>query len=747
MKLPILSLVLTLTLPLSAALVPGSEKPVTAPVTDVAAYDQSDARIASDGDSFLAIWIDHAITGPGDVLAMRVSPNGTRFGDEPIRIAATPDDESQAAIAWGAGRYLVVWSTPTALRARFAGSDASLSATFDIEALPHGATRPQVAFNGHVFLVVWSNGFGATFRGALIDPNGTVLQKIDVAPTAQTVDDFAVVAAGGAFQFVSAITDFGGVPTGNGFPADIGLTRIDENGTVGTRVVVAPSSSPVFTLSAASRNDEIAIGWVTALAIPGASVRTVRVTPAGAGAIESYPANGEVLEDVVADASGFLVFYGKGNVHFLHRLGSTTVPRTINVSPAAEIEVLDAASNGSNTVVVSRTLGAPGFEHGPAGGDLFSASLRVPGGDWLVVAPRHQMFPDIAAATDLRLAVWCEYAGDVNRRNIFASRLDANGLPLDPAGFNLGVILLNATPPRVASNGTDWLITWVDGTTVYGVRVSHSGTRLDAEPFVIAADVLTGSSVAVTWDGTQYVVVYQRGQFLRGLRATIRAARVSPEGAIAPELTLSAEASNELPTIASGSDGSLVVWRSGPFLQGALLSRTGTTTPISLPATSPAGLRPTVAFNAGTYLVAAPVTGSFGTELQWTLVSAAGNVSVPSTAFVHVDSTVTIDTYGSPSVELEPFGDSFLLYWNGVGHTREQRFATVYSARISRDGVLADAPVPIGTTLADLWSTLGASGATVVYARPIGHPVREITRVFSRTMQVVAGNPRRRAVR
>jgi hypothetical protein len=748
MRLATLSLLLTLTLPLTAALVPGSEKPVTAPLLDVAAldvaaYDQSDARIATDGNSFLTIWIDHSLIGTGDLLGMSVKADGTRAGDEPMRIAATPDSEQRPALAWGAGRYLAVWSTPLGLRARFIGNDSALSATIEIEALPNGGTQPYLAFNGHVFLVVWSNGFGATFRGAVIDGNGTVLKRFDVASTDKTLSDSALAAAGGAFQFITAISDFGGAPNGNGYPADVGMTRIAEDGTVGPRVVVAPASTPAFTLSAASRNDEIAIGWTTALAIPGALVRTVRVTPSGAGAVESIPADGLVLNDVAADASGFLVLYGDHQHRYLRRLDSAS-SITLAV-PALESELLDAASNGARTVAIVRGLPRLGFEYGPAGGDLYLMRLDTHDFQPLVVAPRHQMYPDLAAATDLRLAVWCEYLGNERRLGILAARLDPNGQTLDPAGIDLGADVYHPAPARVASNGTDWLVTWVDDVTVYGARVSHAGVRLDAAPLVIATGVLTGSAVAVSWDGTQYVVVYQRGQFLRGLRATIRAARISPAGVIAPELTLSSEAANELPAIASGANGSLVIWRSGVFLQGALLSRAGTSSPVTFPAASPVGYRPTVAWNGGTFLVAAPVTGSFGTEVQWVLASESGNVSVPQTSFVDIDSTITNDTYGFPSVELEPFGDSFLLSWNGVGHGLERR-ASVYAAGITRDGQLADPPVAIGITVADLWSTLGATGATVVYARPLGHPVREVTRVVARTMQLVPGNPRRRAV-
>ncbi len=53
--LVLLSLLLTVAVPLHATLVVGSEKGVTAPVPDVAAFAQDHGRIATDGDTFLAV--------------------------------------------------------------------------------------------------------------------------------------------------------------------------------------------------------------------------------------------------------------------------------------------------------------------------------------------------------------------------------------------------------------------------------------------------------------------------------------------------------------------------------------------------------------------------------------------------------------------------------------------------------------------------------------------------------------------
>jgi hypothetical protein len=199
---------------------------------------------------------------------------------------------------------------------------------------------------------------------------------------------------------------------------------------------------------------------------------------------------------------------------------------------------------------------------------------------------------------------------------------------------------------------------------------------------------------------------------------------VPAQGAItAPELTLSAESSNELPSVASGPQGSLAVWRSGSFLNGALLSPGGTIAPVAFPANA-IKPRPAVAWSNGTFLVAAP----FGDQLQWLLVSDTGVVRTPLSPFL---GTAT-------DVNLEAYGDGFLVYWKGGASD------TVFATRINAQGILTDAPKAVGTTVASLGPSFGAAGNTVVCARKIG---RENARVFAREIESVPGKPRRRAVR
>ncbi len=709
---------LVFTFSLGATLVTGSEKAVTTPVVDVAAFSQTRPHIATNGDSYLAVWIDEDTTAlDDDVHGALITADGKRFGDDVLRIATTSASEPQADVEFGRDRYLVVWVRGNVLFARFVAGDGSMSDVFDVGSMhpDMGSTQPQIAFTGNRFLVTWFDL--ETYRGSLIDLNGAVLNTFEIAPRQQTFLEAPTVAANGTFYFISSITDFSGVPNGNGYPGDVGVTPIDRDGNVGTRTVIAPPTTPVFDLRAASQESDFAIAWSTAIGISGGTVRAVRVTPAGAGAIETIPAEGKYLHALGADEAGFFVIYGADETKFLRRLGTATEFEI--ATPAVKTTVPDA----TGSIAIVRAIPPVGFDWGPAGADLYISHLVSGEIEPLAVAPRHQQQPDIAAAGDLRLVVWSEYIGSERRVGIVGARLDANGFSLDPEGIDLLGSVIHPIGPRVASNGTNWLVTWVDGTSVYAMRVARNGNLLDAVPMLVAAGVYGGSDVAVSWDGTQYVVIYLRGFFQRGLRTTVRAARVPAQGAItAPELTLSEELANEFPSIASGPQGSLVIWRSGISLDGALLSQGGTITPVAFPAGSITP-RPSVAWNNGTFLVAAP----FGGQLRWQLVSATGVVTTSTS----LPGSVT-------DVHAEAYGDGFLVYWKGNPGD------TIFAARISSTGMLLDGAKSVGTTLQSYAPSFGAAGNTIVYARPLG---RENARVYARDVSSVNGNPRRRSVR
>jgi hypothetical protein len=740
--LVLLSLVLTSPLLLNAALVPGTERSVTATTNDVAAFNQTAARIATDGDRFLAVWLQTNLGSVGDIHGALVSAEGKRLSDDVLIIANADIDERRPAVAFGADQYLVVWTTASAVRGRFIARDGVMSPTFEI-GTPNAVTQIQIAYTNSRFLIVYDTPSLGGFRGVLVDTNGTIMRTFVAASASATTPYTALVAANGAFHFFTAIADFNGVPNGNGYPSDVGMTDIDIEGNVSPRVVIAPATTPVFDLSATTKGNEMFVGWTTAIGIPGGTVRNVRIAPGGNSAIDVIPAENAYLHDVVADASGFLVIYGNAATKYQRRPGATE-PLSLIATPAGQTAILDSANNGQRTVVIVRGAATAGFDDGPAGADLYVTRLDRMEIEPLVVSPRHQSSPDVAAAGDLRLAAWCEYIGSERRLGIIAQRLDANGEALAATGIDLHASVFHPEMPRVASNGTDWLVTWHDAgfQTLYGSRVRQNGTLVDATPFVIATGLYASSDVSVGWDGTQYVVTYIRGQFLRGLQSIIHVSLVPPAGTTITSLPLHADVgANEFPSVAGNGNGSLIVWRSGTTLRGVMLSTSGNVTPLAFAGTPPMWPASAVAWNGTTYIVAAPLAGPTGSEVQWFLVSAGGTITQPAAAFPHIDAN-PIYLGGYPFIDVEADATGFLLYFHGVGIE-----PSVYAARIGADGQLVDAPAVVGTTRGDYHPTFGAAGNIVVYARKIGHTTGELTRVFARTVTHVQGQPRRRAAR
>lgn len=726
---PLLALLLSLTLPLRATLVPGSEKPVTAPRLDVAAFDQSAGKLASDGNSFLAVWISHTRGGIGDVHATQVTPAGKRVEDEPILVAATEENEDLVDIAYGGGRYLVVWSTPAAMRARFVSDDRSMSDVIEIATLTK-LSQPYVAFNGNRFLVVWDAV--TVYRGALLETDGAIVEHFDVASTDLTGTQVSLVAANSAFRFVTSVVDFGGVPNSNGYPSNVGYRTIDDDGDVSSRVLVAPATTPVFDLRAVSNGSEFVIGWTTAISIPGGTVRVARVDAFGTVQVETMPTEGMYLHDVGVDPFGFFAIYGADTTKYIRRLGATQ--SAVLPTPGTKTLVLDVARNSTRAVVLVKGGTVP-FDWDIDGGDLYLTPLDTGESQALAVAPRHQSSPDVAAAGELRLAAWSEYIGTDRRLSVVAARLDASGNTIDVNGIDLHANQFDRAIPHVASNGTDWLVVWHDLDRVLGSRIAHDGTLLDAAPFVIHESTDTYTGVAVSWDGAQYVVVYLRGINFRGVHTVVHARRVTAQGAVGPELTLSTNASNMFPSIASGSNGSLIVWHTGTVfgatsVAGVLLSRTGTVTNLAFPETTGSGFGPAVAWNGSTYLVAARYNPEpFKTVIRWQFVSPTGVVTTPVTPFVE-------SAIGS-TLEAEGHAGGFLLFWNGD--------ASLYTARLDAQGMLAEGPRFVAPVLNEFPDRVGASGNLLVYGRRIGHSTRELARVFARTIHIVSGNPRRRA--
>ncbi|HYI11223.1 MAG TPA: hypothetical protein VEK57_19360 [Thermoanaerobaculia bacterium] len=737
----LLALLLSLSFPLHAIVIAGAESAVTNAPLDLAGFDQNHGRIATNGSEFFAVWKD----GSEEVHGTAISPLGERLFPAPLRIATGASLDDAPAIDAGGGGYLVAWSThspggaPGRMQARMVFANSPMGTMLDLgESDQRG--RPRIAFNGTNFLVMWLAP-DLRLRGAVVRFNGELVRTFQIATAELTYPDIPLVASGNTFYFAIGRIDVSAPVTGEGNPAAVHLVSVGEDGTVGAPVVLSPASTPTYNLRADERGGNIVVAWSSAFFSANGTISSVRTTSAGAGPVETFPTGLLRLHDVIADsfAAGFLLVYGNETERRARYAGSTA-ESTLAV-PLPPMTIDDAAGNGERMLLLARAI-PPAGSSAPLANDLYLQRLDTPALEPLSLAPRHQTAPDIAAAGDVRLAVWSEHRGAERRMTFMATRIDAAGRTLDPDGIDLGMTMNQVLSPRVASNGTGWLVAWWENKKVYGMRIARDGTRLDPAPFLIADDAF--GDAAVSWDGQQYVVVFTRGIFLRGLQVRVIATRVLPSGAVqGPEIPLNQTGAHEAVAIASSpANGSLVVWRTDLRVNAALLSTGGTPATVELPNLFAISPRPAVAWNSGTFLVAAPHTGPFGTEARWYLVSPTGVVQTPLSAWPALRTSGT----GWPALELEPFEEGFLLYTADRGATASAE-TELSVTRISSQGVLTEGPQVIAGTVGDFRSPLGASGAAVVYARNIGHPVRGITRVFVRTLTNAARSPKRRAVR
>jgi len=650
------------------------ERELTPRQVDLAAFDQKNAHIATDGVSFFTIWEDNF-----DILGARLDASGALIDQTPVAVDATSNPVVLPEIAWGTDRYLAVWQTGSGVRGRFIERDGAMQEPFDIAGRTGYAGRMHIAFNGSVFLVMWLD---ATFRGAIVDPSGRVLATTEITRDF-TTSETDLVAMGGTFYFAYGVYRSDGM--------HVTALPIEASGEVGSKIEVAPPLRFGEKIHAAARANDLLIAWSADQAI-----HSVRLTRDAVGAVETIPVGFMWLENIVVDGFDYLLVYGDNAQKFARRAGApATTPLPVSAPP--ESLLLDAATSGTRIATIMRRYSP--FD--ATGGDLYTTVFGENAIAPLATGPRHQELPAIAAAGATKLVVWREHETSERKVALRALRLDASGAPLDAQPIELGAST-SRSAPQVASNGTGWLVVWGSNNIVHAVRVSHDGTVIDAAPLPLGNQLI--GDIGVVWDGRSYVVAFGAGVHTTYAMTVVR---VPASGS--PELPFGvhAPAPSGSPAIAAGPNGTLIVWYYINHIQGVLLSRTDVITPLAL--ATDYGYPSSVAWNSDAFLLVASYRGT----LHWLRIDAFGNAS---------QSPASIDAPGAVTPRVTAFGDAFLLLWID---------SDLRAAIINRDGRVAAAPAVIGPA----GVTFAAADAQLVTSHPIGHPSHFASRLFVQTIE------------
>ncbi len=461
------------------------------PISTVA-LSQLKPSVAFNGTTFLVVWEDGRAAGPADIYGSRVTTGGTVLDAAGIALSVAQSDQLRPRLASDGSSFLVVWTDKRAgvngVYGTRVGSDGTvvdpngLAIAPSVNNVTHA--EPAIAFSGSNYLVAWTES--CRVRGQRFDP--VTAQPIDAAPLNITSCGFEHAGTTVAY--------------GNGY------------------YFVATEQDPLNT-SAITGN------WVNAV--------TAAVTPAGSSTTVSDAAADYAVPAVASNGSSFLVAWHRASGSGAIRARQVTIPNApstpiIKVGVVTIDQTLPAVDfNGAHWLVAWIDAGVRAVRLDAQGTVLDPAGITVNpptfGQGSLAISHDPTHF----------FVVWSDARGGTP--DIYGARVDgANGTVLDPNGLSISTASASQTSPKVAFDGTNYLVVWNDNrlsnnVDIFGARVSAAtGATLEIAGFPISTLAGTEGTPSVASNGSQFLVVWADGGAARGTRVTPGGGVVDPGG-------------------------------------------------------------------------------------------------------------------------------------------------------------------------------------------------------------------------
>ncbi|HRI68374.1 MAG TPA: hypothetical protein PK156_29300, partial [Polyangium sp.] len=289
-----------------------------------------------------------------------------------------------------------------------------------------------------------------------------------------------------------------------------------------------------------------------------------------------------------------------------------------------------------------------------------------------------QAYPHLAFDGTNNFVVWRDLR--------FAGKFDVMGAFVTPAGALLspGGILVNPTlmdgKPSVAFNGTNYLVTWAQNSSLYGRLVSPAGTLVT--PLTSLANVTNVRAPEVAAGGGNFLLVYNTGADQAwGIRVTGMGVSVG-----SPFYICGTATTHRNPAVAFDGTNYLVVWednRSGSDIYGARITTAGTNlNPTGFPISTAvqAQTDPKVAFDGLNYLVVWSDSRWGNADIYGTRVDQTGLILDP--ANLEISKTVGAQTV--PNVAFD--GTRYVVAWADARGANTQIFAS----RVLPAGIVVD---------------------------------------------------------
>jgi hypothetical protein len=672
--------------------------------------------LAFNGTDYLLVWRSLR-GGTYDLFATRVSSTGTVLDPEGIPVNNGPGDAASPQVASNGTDFFVVWIDG---RTNSWVTYGTLVTAAGVVVNPGGKAlavnqqfhlSPRVASNGTDFLAVWQGLATATMDvfGRRISSAGQPLGTSEFTISGEvSVEERAPSVASNGTDYLVAWED-----ERDNFTARAYASRVSSSGVV--------LDAPGFPLSindfqstpvVGSNGTDFLVVWLdwrnsTSRDLYGTRVSSSGSVVDGTGLVIGAHVNySESAPSVAANGTDYFVAWTEwDSANSTRRILGSRLEGSLSVtSPVVDTTSLAFTSGGGNCQVSSVAPATPGYFlawqcAASPGDELQSAWVSLTGtitagsGFTVTTSPLHQTEPAIASNGSNYLVVWTETGP--GGMSIYGTRVATTGGALDRGGFVIGTGQRERMAPAVASDGTDYLVAWMDyrdlNWDIHGARVLGSGASssavLDPNGIVISAHADYQNVPSVASDGTDYLVVWRVDPSARG---DIYGARVSSSGMVLDTSGI-AIATNLVehytPRAASNGTNYLVIWAendtssTGWDIRGARVSTGGVvldTPSIAIASYPNAQYDPAVTSNGSDYFaVWTDYLGGNNHDIYGARVSGAGVVLDTS--------GIAICTNGAnqyvPEVTFD--GTSYVTAWVDY---RDNPVWDVYASQVTASG-------------------------------------------------------------
>ncbi len=509
--------------------------------TDVFA---SQVSVASDGDGWLLSFDAGAFP-----RAARISAEGNLI-DAPDGFALSETQGREHAIAFAGSQYLVTWIQPGLPGGHFAtrvDRDGNVLDDPPIEIGDYRAKVPVIAPMGDSFLLAYhfdDTPFEHRVRVALVTAAGERIVDsaapggalVGSAPSHFAADvDRPAIAAGDTDALVvwrSADTILAARVSASAelidAPPDDGARRVARHTNEQTETSIAFGGTQYFAAWIDNRPDAADHVYAARIALDGTTLDPSAIAISTSPTPHSHP-------NVVWNGAEFVVAW-------LEREGTA--------SAAIRARRIDSGGH---------LVGGGPSDEGIA---IASPPVAAPG------------TPRLASNGANVLAVWDDARG--GGREVFGGRLDSAGTPLDGDGFLVSMAGGGQSSPTVASDGTGYLVAFVDARTgssreLYATHVTATGDVIDGTGFRLCASASTLSRPAVAWGGSNYLVTFRDGTGARAVRVGLTTEPIDPSCGF----SLTSTSAFDL-AIAGRDDVFTIAYQPSGALYGARVSAAGT---------------------------------------------------------------------------------------------------------------------------------------------------------------------------